>query len=202
MTDNLIQATIALLAIANPLGAVPIFLGLTDRLDVRQRRHAASRASVAVFIILVSSALLGNWLLSAFGISFAAFQVAGGLVILLIGLEMLGGSRTRAQHDPANGAEKEDPVLVPFAMPMIAGPGAITTVVTFTAAGSGPTGLAGVIGAIAIVATTLFISLRASVWLSSRVSLHGHGIVLRFLGLILVALGVQHVMTGIADFVV
>ena len=195
---ELIQALVALFAIANPLGAAPIYLGLTAGMDQRDRMRGAVRASVAVFVILAVSAVGGNAVLNAFGISFSAFRVAGGLVILLMGLEMLAGTRTRAQRDPGQGAQKEDPVIVPFAMPMIAGPGAITTVITLTA--KGPGWQVPVLGAVAILSVSLFVWLWATVKLGARIGKHGHGILLRFLGLILVAMGAQFLLTGIHTF--
>jgi len=198
--NELIQAIVALLAIANPLGAAPIFLGFTKDMDQRQRRRQALRASVAVFIILAVSSVAGNWILGAFGLSFAAFQAAGGLLILLMGLEMLGGSPTRAHQVPEGGAEKEDPIMVPFAMPMIAGPGAITTVITLTSKNPHVAGQTTVLGAVAVVALVLFLALMASVWLSDRMHAHGHGILLRFMGLILAAMGAQFMLSGIHTF--
>ncbi len=195
---ELIQALAALFAIANPIGAAPVYLGLTAEMDRRDRMRGAARASVAVFVILAVSAVGGNWVLSAFGISFAAFRAAGGLVILLMGLEMLAGSRTRAQRDPGQGAPKDDPVIVPFAMPMIAGPGAITTVITLTA--RGPGWKVPVLGAVAVLAGSLFVWLWATVKLGARIGKHGHGILLRFLGLILVAMGAQFLLTGLKTF--
>lgn len=196
--NELMQALAALFAIANPIGAAPVYIGLTAGLDQRSRIRGAARASVAVFVILAVSAVAGNALLSAFGISFSAFRVAGGLVILLMGLEMLAGTRTRAQRDPGQGIEKEDPVIVPFAMPMIAGPGAITTVVTLTA--KGPGWKMPVLMAIAVLAVSLFVWLWATVKLGARIGKRGHGILLRFLGLILVAMGAQFLLTGIHTF--
>ncbi|MBU0767526.1 MAG: MarC family protein, partial [Proteobacteria bacterium] len=113
----LIQSTIAIIAIMDPLGAAPIFLGLTDEMTRWQRTRAAVRASFYCIVILTVSAFGGEWILRAFGVTLPAFQVAGGLIIVLMGLEMLSGTPTRVQHDPKEpGAE--DTILVPFAMPL------------------------------------------------------------------------------------
>ncbi len=193
-----IQSLIAIFAIANPLGAAPVYLGLTEGMSEQERLRGAARAALAVFLILVVSALGGNWVLHLFGISFSSFQVAGGLVILLMGLEMLGGMPTRVHRDPGEGEPRNDPVIVPFAMPMVAGPGAITTVMTLTA--KGPSWRVPVIASIAALAAVLLLWLWAAVRLGTRIGKHGHGILLRFMGLILVAMGAQFILQGLRAF--
>src|SRR5512145_2738861 len=95
----LLQDIVALLAITNPLGAVPVFLAITERLSSVERSRAGLRAALAVTLILGVAALAGKPVLAAFGISMPALQAAGGLVVLLMGLEMLRGAPTRVQHD-------------------------------------------------------------------------------------------------------
>ena len=190
-----LQSVAAIVAITNPLGAVPIFASLTDRMDQAQRRHACVKATLAVFLILSVSAFLGGKVLALMGISMHAFRAAGGLVILLMGLEMLRGAKTRVQGDPT--VEAEDELIVPFAMPLVAGPGAITTVMTLAAAGSlTPWALVGSIG---VAATLLLVALAASGWVSAHVSPRVHKIFLRFMGLILLSLGAQFVLTGVQE---
>ena len=121
------QSFAAVFAITDPLGAAPIFLGLTMEMTRKQQLRSAIRASLWSFGILAVSGLCGNIFLKIFAISLPAFQAAGGLVIVLMGLEMLGGSHTRVQHEEPP-VDKDDPIIVPFAMPLVAGPGAITTV--------------------------------------------------------------------------
>jgi multiple antibiotic resistance protein len=135
--NTLLQDAVALLAITNPLGAIPAFLAITERMDSGGRLRAGIRASLAVGIILFVAALAGKPILRAFGISMPAFQAAGGLVILLMGLEMLRGVPTKVQHDEASAESADERVLVPLAMPLVAGPGAITTVITLSARASG-----------------------------------------------------------------
>jgi len=91
--DRLIQATIAILAIANPLGAAPVFLDVVGDLAPAARKRAALRVAIYVFLILVTATLAGSGLLRLFGLSIPAFQTGGGLIILLMGLEMLNGRR-------------------------------------------------------------------------------------------------------------
>jgi multiple antibiotic resistance protein len=195
-----IQAFAAIFAITDPLGAAPIFVGLTANMDRRQRVRAAIRASIYSFLILAVSGLCGNFILRTFGISLPAFQAAGGLVIVLMGLEMLRGTPTRVQHDDPAHPEKDDPIIIPFAMPLVAGPGAITTVITLAAQHESWTDQVTAIFAIAAAMVVLLITLFSASWLSGHVSPHGLKILLRFLGLILLAIGAQLLLSGIQQF--
>ncbi len=199
--DHVIQATIALLAIANPIGAAPLFSSFTESLSPAEQHRAAIHATLAVFIILMIANLSGHWVLRVFGISIPAFQAAGGLVVLLMGLEMLRGSPTKVQFDTKPETAREDSVLVPFAMPLIAGPGAITTVITLsTRNASWWTGMTVNLIAITTTCVVLFVSLRSSAWLAKRISERANRIFLRFMGLILLAVGAQLLLTGVHTF--
>lgn len=199
--DDLIRSVIAVLAIANPIGAAPIFLSLTDGATPAERRRAALHATIAVLVILTVAALGGRWVLHTFGISFPAFRAAGGLVILLMGLEMLGGSPTHVQHEQGPAAA-DDAILVPLAMPLIAGPGAITTVITLTTQTGGWRGQANALAAVAVTAAVLYLSLRSAERLAARVSARGQRIFLRFMGLVLVSVGAQLLLTGVRTFLI
>lgn len=200
--EHLIQSIAAVVAITNPLGAAPVFLTMTRELDSSQRRRAALRATVAVILILGVAAVAGTSILKAFGVSLPAFQAGGGLVIVLMGLEMLRGSPSRVQHDPTAPPGGDDAIIVPFAMPLIAGPGAIATVVTLTSHAQGWRGVADTLVAIAVTAVALIASLISSAWLEGRVKHHGHGLFVRFMGLILVAIGAQLLLGGIRAFLI
>src|SRR5215831_1482598 len=106
-----LQALVALLAIANPIGAAPVFLGIVRGFSPTEKRAAALRASLAVFVILAVSAVAGHAILTLFGISLPAFRAAGGLVIVLMGLEMLRGEATRVQQDPGDPEAAEGEIL-------------------------------------------------------------------------------------------
>jgi multiple antibiotic resistance protein len=201
--SSFVQAVIAVIAIANPIGAAPIFLSLTNDLDAAARVRAAARVALAVMIILAASALFGRVVLGAFGITDAAFRAAGGLVIVLMGLEMLRGTPTRVQHDqhePHPVDSEDDAVIIPLAMPLIAGPGAITTVITLVAQRPGPRGTMRALLAVAILTVVLFVTLSSATWLGRVISARGQRIFLRFMGLILIAVGAQLLMTGTRSF--
>lgn len=198
--SSFVQAVIAVTAIANPLGAAPIFMSLTDEMDSAARTRAAARVALAVLVILTASALFGRVILGAFGITDAAFRAAGGLVIVLMGLEMLRGTPTRVQHDHQDADGDDDAVIIPLAMPLIAGPGAITTVITLVAQRPGPRGTMRALVAVAILTVVLFVTLSSASWLARVISARGQRIFLRFMGLILVAVGAQLLMTGTRAF--
>jgi len=198
--DQLVRAIIAVLAISNPVGAVPLFLSLTETRDAGDRRQAALRASIAVFVILTLAAFGGRIVLATFGISIPAFRAAGGLVILLMGLEMLRGSPTRVQHEGT--ADADDAIVVPLAMPLIAGPGAITTVITLTTQSPGWRGQVQAFVAVAVTTAVLFVTLLSSNWIGERITARGQRIFLRFMGLILVSIGAELLLTGVRTFVV
>lgn len=195
-----VQAVAALLAIANPVGAVPLFLTLTEEMPVPDQRRSARRAAMFVFGILAGATVTGGWVLQAFGISFAAFRAGGGLVIVLMGLEMLAGRPTRVQHGERLKEVTSESILVPFAMPLIAGPGAITTVVTLTAREPGWPGRFLVIAAVAVISITLLVTLYLAGRIRGRISQRGHALVIRFMGLILVSIGMQALLGGVREF--
>ncbi len=197
--EHLIQALASLFAIANPVGVAPIFVSLVESRTPLERRSIALRTSVSVFVILTVAAAAGGAILGFFGLSLAAFQAAGGLVIALMGLEMMRGQPSQVQHDPGQD-RGDDPALVPLAMPLIAGPGAITTVVTMTAAEPGWKGAANVITAVFILAIVLLVTLISSTKLQQLMSRRGQRVFLRFMGLILVAIGAQLLMGGVRDY--
>jgi multiple antibiotic resistance protein len=196
-----LQATIALIAIANPIAALPVFLSLVATDDPAGRRAAASRVAVAVFAILAGAVLIGRLVLELFGVSFAAFRVGGGLVVTLTGLDMLRRRDPLAEEDAAATAlSAADQLIVPVAMPLIAGPGTIITAMTMTARTSsvGPPWV--VVLAVAVVAAVVWGVLLLSGVVHRRIGMRGEAIVVRFMGLVLVAIGAQLVLGGIAEF--
>jgi multiple antibiotic resistance protein len=194
-----LQALVALIAIANPIAAVPVFLSLVPAGDPLAARQAATRVALAVLVILVGAVVVGRVVLEVFGISFAAFRVGGGLVVTLAGLDMLRSGQGAEANEavPARAAEH---LIVPVAMPLIAGPGTIITAMTMAARAADAGRPAVMVMAVAIVAAVVWLVLALSGWVQRRVSARGQAIVARFMGLVLVAVGAQLVLTGIADF--
>jgi multiple antibiotic resistance protein len=196
---SLLQDIVALLAITNPLGAVPVFLAITEGMSPSERSRAGLRAALAVIVILGVAALAGRAVLAAFGISMPALQAAGGLVVLLMGLEMLHGAPTRVQHDQEPQSTQEQ-VLVPLAMPLIAGPGAITTVLTLSARAVTWREVAMLLIAVGVVGVVVAVALASATRLGRVIGHRGQRIFLRFMGLILAAVGAEVLLSGIYTF--
>ncbi|HEY0875525.1 MAG TPA: MarC family protein [Vicinamibacterales bacterium] len=198
---TLLQDVVALLAISNPLGALPVFLALTQGATPAERTRAGLRTAVAATAILTVAALAGRPILSAFGISMPALQAAGGLVILMMGLEMLHGAPTRVQHDEGNQQSAADRVLVPLAMPLLAGPGAITTVLTLSSRLRNWTDTMMLLMAVLVLGVTIALILLSASRLGRALGSHGQRILLRFMGLILAAVGAEILLAGVYTFV-
>jgi len=181
---------------------VPVFLEITEGTTSVHRRKDALRASVIVVAILAVSVVGGQAVLGFFGISVDALRAAGGLIIVLMGIEMLGGSVPRLQGHQGGPTTKgqseggEDSLVVPFAMPLVAGPGAIATAVTLAAKADSVVGIGETLIAVVAVGVILFAALAAADLIGSHISRRGHAILMRFLGLILTAIGVQYVLLG------
>lgn len=197
---DFLQATIALIAIANPFAALPVFLSLVPGHDAASQRAAANRVALAVFAILAGAALIGRFVLLLFGISFAAFRVGGGLVVTLTGLDMLRARDRGREEDPAATLSAADQLLVPVAMPLIAGPGTIITAMTMAAATRPTTVPWVVLVAVGVTALAVWLVLAMSGWMQQRLGARGQAIAVRFMGLVLVAVGAQLVLGGIAEF--
>ncbi len=194
--DLFLTTAVTLFVIVDPPGLLPVFLGLTNSLDARHRRRAADRASLVAFGVIAVFALFGRQILDYLAVSVPALQVSGGLLLLLIALELLmGKAEDPVSHDGVNVA------IVPLGTPLMAGPGAI--VATMLAVQRGPTYLAGY-----LTVTLALITVMALVWVFLRYAgliraiLRESGTVLasRIAGLLLSAIAVQMVADGVFGF--
>lgn len=197
---DFLQATIALIAIANPFAALPVFLSLVPGREPRAQRQAANRVALAVFLILAGAVLGGRFVLQLFGISFAAFRAGGGLVVTLTGLDMLRHRDPASADDPTTALSAADQLIVPVAMPLIAGPGTIITAMTMAAAARATAVPWMVLTAVAATAVAVWLVLALSGWVQQRLGARGQAIVVRFMGLVLVAVGAQLALGGISEF--
>jgi multiple antibiotic resistance protein len=200
--DYLTTTFVTLLVIIDPIALAPIFLGVTAGMDSGQRRQVSFRACLIAFSILTGVAFVGDWLLKTLGISLPAFRIAGGLLLFWIAFEMVFGGRSARRSGQAQEAITKDHVrqvaAFPLAIPLMAGPGAITAVILLAGQAAGrPIHLAVLIG---MLATVILISLAvylAAERIDKLLGTTGNVVLSRVLGIILAALAVQFVIDGI-----
>jgi len=182
-------------------GLAPTFLAVTEGLPTSARRRVGLRASLIAAAILAGVALIGDWLLRQLGISLPAFRIAGGLLLFSIAWEMVFGVRTERQSRAAEQALEEHVrhiAAFPLAIPLMAGPGAITaTLLLAGRAGGDPVRLASLLGVIAIVCTTTYVVYLMAGRIARVLGVTGNVVLSRLLGIILAALAVQFVIDGV-----
>jgi multiple antibiotic resistance protein len=194
----------AVFFVVDPLSAVPFFLAMTRADSDEKRRQTALRASVAAALILSTFALAGAWIFKLLGIGLPAFKVAGGVVLLLLALDMIRTqpSKTRiTEGEVAAGVGKDDVAIVPLAMPLLAGPGSIATCIVLMArARAGPWWHAlPVLGAIALTSVAAYLLLASAPKTEKMLGPSGLAILERAAGLLLVAIAVQFMMDGLGE---
>ncbi|MFQ5839148.1 MAG: MarC family protein [Candidatus Methylomirabilales bacterium] len=190
----------SILFIVNPVAAIPTFLVLTSKDSPARRSRIARHAAWTCFIVLSCFALLGGVLFKVFGITLAAFRIAGGLLLLMISFEMLQGRRSRTQgseRETEEAIEKEDVGATPLGVPMLAGPGAISTVIVLTAQSVAWWNLLPVYGSIVLVAWLTRVTFEAAVPIQRRLGETGIGVLTRLMGLLLAAIAIQFVLDGL-----
>ncbi len=201
--SELIGYFIALLVIANPLSALPALINLTQGKSADSKKKIARTASMAVGVILVAATWIGGPFLNLFGIKVPAFQLAGGCVMFLVALSMLNAqpSRIKQTEEDEKEAEKKPSIaVVPLAMPIIAGPGAITTVIVGV---SGPLGPVGWVDQIYLsfcavaVAFATWVLLYFAYPIEKMLKHTGINIITRIGGLILASMAIQSIARGI-----
>jgi MarC family membrane protein len=196
-----ISALVTLLVVVDPIGLAPTFTGLTEGLPEPLRRQVALRAALIAGAILVGAALIGNWLLATLAISISAFRIAGGLLLFSIATEMVFGVRMRREGEVAEQAAEErarDIAAFPLAIPLMAGPGAITASVLLSGrAASDPLRLGLLLAVVAIVAASCLVAFYFAARLGRLLGVTGNVVLSRLLGVLLAALAVQYVVDGI-----
>jgi multiple antibiotic resistance protein len=183
---------VTLVVIMDPIGAAPIFVTLTRNLDQRARRRAALRASVAALVLVLAFAAGGEAVLRYLGVSIDSLSIAGGLLLLLLALEMLRGLDV-----PAEGEPDGDVALVPLASPLVAGPGAIATAMVLARRYPSTEGRVGVFLGIVCAVAVIGISLLVADWFAQRLPPALTHFVTRVLGLLLAGIGIQLILNGI-----
>jgi multiple antibiotic resistance protein len=190
--------------LVDPFAAIPSFLAITENADAGRRRRMARKGALTCFIVLTSFAVGGQMIFRLFGITLPAFEIAGGLILLLIGLEMLQAKRSATQEatgDTEEAAHKEDAGIVPLGIPMLAGPGAISTVMVLV--GQVPRlwhwEMGAILGSIGLTSLVSYWVLAGAGRVRRVMGETGIRILVRIMGLLLVALAMQFFVNGLTD---
>lgn len=201
-TAFFITSFVTLFVIIDPIGLTPMFVALTQGMSPKQRRAIAIRATLVSAGILAAFAVFGEALLGFIGISMAAFKIAGGILLLLTALDMLFERRSKRREDTADDEDEDfdDPSVFPLAIPLIAGPGSIATVILLAGATPGYTGLGVSLAVMFLVLVVTFIFFQAASPLERMLGKTGINVVSRLLGMLLAALAVQFMLNGLKDF--
>lgn len=191
----------SVLFIVDPIAAIPTYLVITQDETPDQRRRTAARACIAAAVLMGVFAFAGELIFRLFSITLPAFRIAGGLILWLVAMDMLRGER-RTQEGPAEireGLLKEDVALTPLAIPMLAGPGAISTVMVLSAQARSVAQRLVVYGAIALTLAISWLTLRLGERLLTAIGQTGIKVATRIMGLLLAAVAVQFVITGVTE---
>ena len=201
MLDLFLSAFVTLFVVIDPPGCAPIYAGLTSDATRAQARSMAVRASLIAGVILLIFALFGEALLGALHIELDAFRIAGGVMLFLIALDMVFEKRTQRRKERAEKVrdtpEVEDVSVFPMAMPMIAGPGSIATIMLLMARSEGTAQTLVVLGALAAVLLLTLLALVAAGPLMKLLGNRVEAVITRLLGVLLAALAAQYVIDGL-----
>ena len=192
----------SILFLVDPFAALPTFLAITEGTDPARRRSTARKGALTCLIVLTAFALAGEAIFRAFGITLPAFEIAGGIILLMIGLDMLEAKRSptqEAQGEAEDAARKEEAGIVPLGVPMLAGPGAITSVMVLVGQVERPWQMAAILISIILTAAVCYLVLGNSDKVVRLLGETGIRILVRIMGLLLVALAAQYFVNGLAD---
>ena len=198
--SSLVLAFTSIFSLVDPFAAIPAFLVMTAGDNAARRRRTAKRAALTCLIVLGSFGLVGSYIFRIFGITMPAFEIAGGLILLLIGIVMLQARRSSTQEvepERQEGAEKEDVGITPLGIPMLAGPGAISTVMVFLGPKPDVMDMVPVFVAIIITSLISYWVLAGAEMVRRRLGETGIRILVRLMGLLLTAIAVQFFVNGL-----
>lgn len=195
---DLVPAFVTLFVVIDPIGLGPMFMGVTAGLPENAKRRVGLEASIIAFLVLAGSALFADWLLNALGISLAAFRIAGGLLLFVIAFEMVFERRTSRKSNDASPEGLSHIAAFPLAVPLMAGPGAITACVLLAGRAHGNwIALGELIAIIALMLAICYAIFFTSSALEKIIGQRGLNVFGRLLGVLLAALAVQFVADGV-----
>ena len=198
VNDNLLRAIVGIFVIVDPIGSVGMFLAVTQRLSLEKTKKAARLAGLTVATVLIAAALIGQAILDIFGIRLAAFSVAGGILFLLLAVEMIRGEgASKIQNQNEKSVQLPVTAIVPLGVPLMAGPGAISTVILASPGSSNWLETSILICSIALLGATTWFCFSYARHIGGFVGNIGIQLVSRIMGLILAALAVEYIVKGI-----
>ena len=199
-----LKVFVALIALINPLGVLPMFISLTQDFSAVQKQRAIRTAAFTVVAVVAISALLGENIIRFFGISTASLQVSGGLLILLMALNMLnaqpGGTKTTVEE--RDEAEHKDAIgVVPLGIPLLTGPGAMSTVIVMAHNAKQPMDYAAIIGSGVVIAILVWLTLQMAQPIARTLGRTGINIATRIMGLLVAAVAVEFIVDGLTAMI-
>lgn len=195
-----LKTFVALIAIVNPIGIVPIFLALTTGDSEKDRQHTAHMSAFSVGLILLLAAFAGEAILGFFGIGLPSFRVGGGILVLLMSISMLQAKQSRIRQSPSEAEyaeDKENVAVVPLAIPLMAGPGAISLAIIHGQEATSLSNQLMLAASVITVALVALVSLRLAKPIGKALGVTGLNIATRIMGLILASIGVQMIAQGL-----
>jgi multiple antibiotic resistance protein len=188
----------SILFIVDPIAVIPTYLVITRDETPLQRRNTARRACIAAALLLIAFGLAGKLVFQLLGITMSAFRVAGGVILWIVAMDMLQAKRSTQESAPeiAEGTAKADVAITPLAMPMLAGPGAISTIMVLAGQARTLSQSIVVYLSIALTAVACWLTLRIGETLLARMGQTGIRVMTRIMGLLLAAIAAQFVLTG------
>lgn len=190
---------ITLLAIVNPIGAIPIVMALTENASEKDFKRTTKTTVISVLVILLTALLTGEFLLAFFGISINSFRVGGGILLLLMAISMLHARQSSISFskEEADDGNRESVAVVPISMPLLAGPGAISTVILYSNKSQAPLHYVFMGVDVILIALILWLAFLSIPWISRHTSQTSINIFSRVMGLILAAIAVEFIANGL-----
>jgi len=203
--DLFIYLFVALFSVLNPIGTVPIFVGLTQNDTKKERSRISLWTAINVFIILIVSFFIGQYVLIFFGISIDALRIAGGIIIVNSGFSLLSGefNKKRGINKKAesDAQKRNDIALTPLAIPMLAGPGSISLLIAFYQEHNSTMEILISSIAILVIAVTIFLILKSAHYLAKILGVSGIVAISRIVGFIVIAIGIQYIVSAILNII-
>ena len=194
-----LHTLVAVFVIVDPFAVIPVYLSLTDRYPAESIKGIRRKAVLVALGILLAFSLTGLSIFNLFGITLPAFQIAGGILLLLLGINQLNNNRTRVKpEETSEGMEREDVSVFPIGTPLLAGPGAISTVVLLSTQAKGSVRMIGLVVAVGIAMLLAYFVLKSAHLLFRVLGRTGLNLFTRIMGLILTAIAIQFMINGIS----